>query len=116
MDNRILIPVAFASLGIAALIVATPVNAKDIIVSETIVPTRVVSYADLNIYSQDGQQRLLNRLKAASKSVCIEAGIIPTDKVDFMAYGKCYAKAMKEAKTQYNEVISQPSTVALTKR
>ena len=54
----------------AAAFGAGGVAAQPVVV--TAAPSRVVSYADLNISSQAGQTRLLNRIRAAAGDLCLE--------------------------------------------
>ena len=54
----------------AAAFGASGVAAQPVVV--TAAPSRVVSYADLNISSQAGQTRLLNRIRAAAGDLCLE--------------------------------------------
>ena len=63
---------AMVALGSILLGAGSAVAQPPVVVTVDPGPSRVVSYADLNIWSKAGQDRLVNRIRAAATDLCIE--------------------------------------------
>lgn len=68
-------------------------------------PTRVVSFADLNLASKAGQERLGNRIRAAAGELCYEDNIEPLKLT--IARRHCYSVAVDDAYNQMRAAIAQ---------
>ena len=67
-------------------------------------PFQVVSYADLNINSPAGQDRLTHRIRAAAEDICLSSS---KEEVKFEnARHQCYSTAVKNGMTQMNNAIA----------
>ena len=67
-------------------------------------PYQVVSYADLNINSPAGQDRLTHRIRAAAEDICLTDN---KEQVKFEAARHvCYSTAVKNGMTQMNNAIA----------
>lgn len=67
-------------------------------------PSRVVSFADLNIGSQAGQNRLVHRIRAAARDLCLENNV---EQVKFtVARRECYVRATTDGYSQMNSAIA----------
>jgi len=88
--------IAFGAGSVAAqplLVVGTPAP-----------PTKIVSYADLNLDSKSGQQHLVNRIRAAASAVCFEDN---KEQVEFaMARRGCYKAALDDGMGQMTRAIA----------
>jgi UrcA family protein len=96
--KKILIAACVALLGSAST--AQP----PVVITKSPAPFKVVSYADLNLASQSGQERLSNRIRSAARDLCFENNI---EEVKFAAARRhCFDAAMTDAFRQMNEVIA----------
>jgi len=94
--KKVLISAAIAMLGSASA--AQP----PLVVTNA--PFRVVSYGDLNLSSPSGQNRLMNRIRAAARDICLENNI---NEVKVTAARRhCYSAAVKDGLSQMNEAIA----------
>ena len=67
-------------------------------------PFKVVSYGDLNLSSQSGQDRLASRIRSAARDICLENNI---EQVKFTAARRhCYNKAVDNGLSQMNEAVA----------
>jgi UrcA family protein len=67
-------------------------------------PTAIVSFADLNLGSRAGQDRLTHRIRAAASDLCLESN---KAEIEFeMARRGCYRKAVSSGIDQMNEAIA----------
>ena len=94
--QKVLISAAIAMLGSASA--AQP----PLVVTNA--PFKVVSYSDLNLASQSGQDRLTSRIRSAARDICLENNI---DEVKVTAARRhCYSAAVKDGLSQMNEAIA----------
>lgn len=94
-------------LAVAAACVATAAGAEQPLVvtaDPTPPPTARVSYADLNLYSAAGQDRLVRRIHSAAGSICIEAGKQPLS--TFIQQHRCFNAALKDGVDQMQRLLS----------
>ena len=68
------------------------------------VPTMKVSYADLDLTTDSGQNRLQHRLISAARSVCSDTGEIGT-RIQ-AAHDACYKQAMTRANAEFAVLVS----------
>jgi UrcA family protein len=105
--KKILIASCIALLGSAST--AQP----PLVITKSPAPFKVVSYGDLNLASQSGQERLSTRIRSAARDLCFENNI---EQVKFVvARRHCYDTALTGAFRQMNEAIAakgQGSTLA----
>lgn len=107
---------AFAITAMGLVAVATPASAKQgkpVIVSARVsdLPTRRVSYADLNLATLDGEKTLNRRVAGAVRSVCEEStGPLP----GFYANSRCRRFAWSGAKPQIARAIERSRQIAAT--
>ena len=87
-------------------------TAQPLLVVGTPAPSRVVSFADLNIGSTSGQQHLGNRIRSAASDLCFESN---KEQVKFtMARRSCYNTAVDDGLSQMNRAIAaQASGVSI---
>ena len=94
--KKVLISAVIAMLGSASA--AQP----PLIVTNA--PFKVVSYGDLNLSSQSGQDRLASRIRSAARDICLENNI---EQVKFTAARRhCYNKAVNDGLSQMNEAVA----------
>jgi len=94
--KKILVSAAIAMLGSASA--AQP----PLVVTNA--PFKVVSYGDLNLSSQSGQDRLASRIRSAARDICLENNI---EQVKFAAARRhCYNKAVNNGLSQMNEAVA----------
>ena len=94
--KKILVSAAIAMLGSASA--AQP----PLVVTNA--PFKVVSYGDLNLSSQSGQDRLASRIRSAARDICLENNI---EQVKFTAARRhCYNKAVNNGLSQMNEAVA----------
>jgi UrcA family protein len=67
-------------------------------------PSAVVTYADLNLGSDSGQNRLVQRIRAASEDLCLEDDV--QDLATTLARRSCYNRAMSSGLAQMRGVIA----------
>ena len=81
-----------------------------VVVTGESAPFKVVSYADLNIGSQAGQDRLINRIRSAAEDICLEGS---REQVKFeVARRHCYSTALKSGFSQMNSAIAAKASGA----
>jgi UrcA family protein len=94
-----------ASIAVSVVSFAASAHAMNAYSSDAL-PTKRVSYADLNTDSETGARALYTRLRVASREVCV--GFEATDSlVQRSARSKCYATALSGA-------VAQVHSAALT--
>jgi UrcA family protein len=75
-----------------------------VVVTGDALPFQVVSYADLNIGSKAGQDRLVNRIRSAAEDLCLSSS---KEQVKFeAARHHCYSTALNSGITQMNSAIA----------
>ena len=89
----------------AMLVGATGAAAQPpLVVTGEPLPFRVVSYADLNLGSQAGQERLVHRIRAAASDLCIENS---REEIKFStARRACYRTALNSGIRQMNSAVA----------
>ena len=96
--KKILIASCIALLGSAST------AQRPLVITKSPAPFRVVSYGDLNLTSQSGQERLSTRIRSAARDLCFENNI---EQVKFAAARRhCYDTALTDAFRQMNEAIA----------
>lgn len=68
------------------------------------VPTARVSFADLNLDSAAGQERLARRIHGAAGHICTESGKMPLEQVS--AQRSCFNAAVKDGFDQMQRVLA----------
>jgi UrcA family protein len=82
-----------------------------LVVTREAVPTAVVSFADLNIWSQAGQSQLTHRIRAAASDICIDNYKVELEIGTLQR--RCFNTALNSGMRQMNMAIaSQPGTLA----
>jgi len=95
--------IAIASLGLPATLQAAE---KPLLVEgQSDVPTVHVSYADLNLASQAGVDRLEARVRRAATRLCIDPGYQPLGLA--MAGMRCKAEAIEGASGQIEVAVAR---------
>ncbi|MCH8615668.1 UrcA family protein [Sphingomonas sp. SM33] len=76
-----------------------------VVVTGGTAPFQVVSYADLNISSKAGQDRLVHRIRSAAEDICLDSS---KEQVKFEAARRhCYSTALDSGMTQMNRAIAE---------
>lgn len=76
-----------------------------VVVTGDALPFQVVSYADLNIGSKAGQDRLVHRIRSAAEDLCLNSS---KEQVKFeAARHRCYSTAVNNGITQMNSAIAE---------
>lgn len=94
-------------LAIATACVATSAGAQPplVVTADAIPPpTARVSFADLNLDSAAGQERLVRRIHSAASSMCIEAGKQPLETIT--AQRSCFKTAVSDGIDQMQRVLA----------
>jgi UrcA family protein len=93
----------FIIAGAAALLSAT-VHAQAITVIADSPPTARVSFADLDIFSNAGQARLEQRVRAAAGALCLENNV---DSIETkMIRKQCYNSAVADGYRRMDSIIA----------
>jgi UrcA family protein len=75
-----------------------------VVVTRGAAPFEVVSYADLNINSPSGQDRLVHRIRSAAEGICLENS---KEQVKFyMERHECFSTALKNGLSQMDRAIT----------
>lgn len=75
-----------------------------VVVTGDSAPFKVVSYADLNIGSKAGQDRLIHRIRSAAEDICLEGS---KEQVKFeTARRQCYSTALRSGFSQMNSAVA----------
>jgi|SoiMethySBSTD1v2_1073268.scaffolds.fasta_scaffold1295334_1 UrcA family protein len=107
--------VAVAITGGSFAMVATPVEAKSpiIVVADSDIVIRSISYADLNLASASGEATLNGRVGGGIKSLCLEAtdgadsGFVPN-----VWSHKCRTSAWNQARPQVSQAVRRARDIA----
>jgi UrcA family protein len=84
-----------------------------VVVSRDAAPSAVVSFADLNIWSQAGQERLTHRIRAAASDICISDG--KTEVKVAMAERRCFNTALGSGMRQMQTAVAaRPGSLAVS--
>lgn len=84
-----------------------------VVVTREAVPTAVVSFADLNIWSQAGQDQLTRRIRSAASDICIDSYKVDLETGSYQRH--CFNTALNSGLKQMNMAIaSRPGTLAAT--
>ena len=101
-----LIAVACILMG-AGSAVAQP----GVVVTRETVPTATVSYADLNIWSEAGQNQLARRIRSAASGICIDNYKVELEIGRYQR--RCFNTALSSGMRQMQMIIaSRPGTLA----
>lgn len=60
------------AVGSMLVVTGTALAQPPVVVTRDTAPSAIVSYADLNIWSEAGQEKLVNRIRAAATDICFE--------------------------------------------
>lgn len=98
--------VAVTTGGVVTL--ATPASAAPVVVHATEIPTRVVSYADLDLTVAAGQKQLKRRVGTAVYDVCEDS----ESYANFQSDGFCRTAAWDRARPQIARAIERAQLLA----
>lgn len=98
--------VAVTTGGVVTL--ATPASAAPVVVHATEIPTRVVSYADLDLTAAAGQKQLKRRVGTAVYDVCEDS----ESYANFQSDGFCRTAAWDRARPQIARAIERAQLLA----
>jgi UrcA family protein len=91
-------------LGSLLFASSSAVAQPPVVITGDTVPFKVVSYADLNLGSKAGQDRLVHRIRSAAEDICLESN---KEQVKFeTARRHCYSAALKSGFNQMNSAIA----------
>jgi UrcA family protein len=115
--NKLSMCAAMVVVG-GSLAIASPAQGKTapvLITAPADVVVRHVSYADLNLASAPGQQRLNHRVDAAVTDVCLEATGGDNGSTEFkFSMVRCASGAWNDARPQINLAIQRAHELAST--
>lgn len=84
-----------------------------VVVTREAAPVAVVSFADLNIWSQAGQDQLTRRIRSAASDICIDSSKVDLETGTYQRH--CFNTALNSGLKQMNRAIaSRPGTLAAT--
>ena len=99
------------AIGSILSVAGTAFAQPPVVVTRETAPSAIVSYADLNIWSDAGQKRLVNRIRAAATDICFES-----NKVDVkvaVAQHACFKTALGSGlKQMHMATAARPGTLA----
>lgn len=91
-------------VGMVALGASSATAQPPVVVTGNPAPSRIVSFDDLNIASKSGQARLVHRIRAAAKDLCLENN---KEEIEFEAARRsCYKTAISGGFDQMNRAIA----------
>ena len=94
---------------LAAAVAASAASAqRPVVVTADTQPTIRVSYADLNLASPSGRERLQGRISEAARTLCIDGNIDPLETE--MDERSCYAASIRDANKQIAQTLAAQST------
>ena len=99
---------AILMIFVAAVAASAASAQPPVVVTADTQPTIRVSYADLNLASPRGQQRLHDRVSAAAGQLCTDVSIDPL--ATEMAERRCYAASIRDAGEQIAQALAAQST------
>jgi UrcA family protein len=98
-----------ALISLAALaLVSTAAHSTPIVVTSQPVPTAHVSFADLNLDSEQGRAALEQRVRAAAESLCNTDGDRTLDAI--LGGRSCYDAAVASGLRQVDKIVQQRVT------
>ena len=95
------------TLAIATATVAMAFTASPALAGVGDAPSQSVAYADLNLGTPEGQERLEQRIDAAAKSVCRVNEVRTGTRIRSPHIGACVANARASAKKQVSAMMSE---------
>lgn len=100
----------FAVIAAAAAFVGTSAAGQPVTVTKVAdqLPTVLVSYADLNLGSPSGQDRLKRRISSAASQVC-QFGYADMALDEFIVTQACYKSARADGLRQMDQVLAARS-------
>nr|WP_294850354.1 UrcA family protein [uncultured Sphingomonas sp.] len=93
------------ALSLIASGLGTGIASAQVTVYGSDVATAHVSYADLNLASDEGQDRLKTRIHTAAKSICFDNNIDPL--YLSAARDRCFDGAVRDGMAQMNDAMNQ---------
>jgi UrcA family protein len=99
------------AVGAMLVVTGTAFAQPPVVVTRDTAPSAIVSYADLNIWSDAGQERLVNRIRAAATDICFESNKVEVKVA--VAQHSCFNTALGSGLKQMNMAIAaRPGTLA----
>ena len=95
------------TLALASATLALAFTASPALATSGDVPTRSVSYADLNLNTAEGQERLALRIEAAAQNVCSAHKERVGSRIPSPELKPCLANARASAKKQMAAVVAE---------
>ena len=91
--------------GAAAFLASSAIAGPPVVVvaDETPLPTEMVSYADLNLGSVAGQNRLVQRIRGAADHVCADA---EKTGIEYLVYRACFKSAVGNGIQQMEQLLA----------
>lgn len=99
-------------LLVGAALAASSVSAAQppVVVVADDAPFRVVNFADLNIAGEPGKQRLVARIRAAARDMCLESNI---DSLEItLLRRQCFNAATNDGVAQMNRLLGSGAPIA----
>jgi UrcA family protein len=97
-----LVPILAGSVALATA--AQGADNSDIVVQNG--PTARVSYADLNLNSQAGRERLAGRIESAASVLCLDTNVEPVSVR--MDRARCYRAAVASGADRMSRIVLLP--------
>jgi UrcA family protein len=95
-------------MSLAAAVATSAASAQSpVVVTADTQPTIRVSYADLNLASTPGRQRLHDRVSAAARQLCIDDNVDPLSMA--IAQRRCYETSIRDAGEQIAQAVAASS-------
>ena len=92
------------TVGAMLVVTGTAFAQPPVVVTRDTAPSAIVSYADLNIWSDAGQERLVNRIKAAATDICFESNKVEVKVA--VAQHTCFNTALDSGLRQMEMAIA----------
>ena len=99
------------AVGSMLAVTGTAIAQPPVVVTRDAAPSAVVSYADLNIWSDAGQDKLVHRIRAAATDICYESNKAEVKVA--VAQRACFNTALGSGLRQMNRALAaQPGMLA----
>jgi len=102
--------VAASALASGSALARPPV----VVTANTDLPTRQVSYADLNLANVAGQKSLEARIRGAAFTVCADSGWTNGSREESQGFSKCRGDAIDGARPAMSAAIERARELAST--
>jgi UrcA family protein len=104
--------VAASSLALDPAVARPPV----IVTANTEIPTRQVSFADLNLASAAGQRTLEGRVRVAALDACADSGWTNGSRDESAGFRQCRSDSMNRARPAMTAAVQRARELASTGR